>query len=193
MDMPGAGVENMMGMQIPYTSDVKWNFRDEKKGVKTKLKYSYGNDSSLIWGIDYINNDGGRYGKINNTLDMGMMGKKPMNVKTDMDLNKDTIATFIMNAYKYNDFEFTQGIRYEKSDYEVTRAQNVTPPMGKPTSSYQSFEKDEDNYAWELSGSYNYSDTGRTYLRYERGFTSPGPSLLTNKYGGSYYLNNLDS
>ena len=193
MDMPGAGVENMMGMQIPYTSDVKWNFKDEKKGVKTKLKYNYGNANSFIWGIDYINNNGGRYGKINNTLDMGMMGKKPMNVKTDMDLNKDTIATFFMNTYKYNDFEFTQGIRYEKSDYEVTRAQNVTPPMGKPTSSYQSFEKDEDNYAWELSGSYNYSDTGRTYLRYERGFTSPGPSLLTNKYGGSYYLNNLDS
>lgn len=34
MDMPGAGVENMMGIQIPYTSDVKWNFRDEKKELK---------------------------------------------------------------------------------------------------------------------------------------------------------------
>lgn len=178
-----------MLMDMPSESaDTKWNFKDEKKGVKTKLKYSYGNNNSIIWGIDYINNDGGRYGKVN--VNNAMMS---MNTKTDMDLNKDTIATFVMNTYKYNDFEFTQGIRYEKSDYEVTRAQNVTPPMGKPTSSYQAFEKDEDNYAWELSGSYNYSDTGRTYLRYERGFTSPGPSLLTNKYGGSYYLNNLDS
>lgn len=26
-----------------------------------------------------------------------------MNTKTDMDLNKDTIATFVMNTYKYND------------------------------------------------------------------------------------------
>lgn len=178
-----------MLMDMPSESaDTKWNFKDEKKGVKTKLKYSYGNNNSIIWGIDYINNDGGRYGKVN--VNNAMIS---MNTKTDMDLNKDTIATFVMNTYKHNDFEFTQGIRYENSDYEVTRAQNVTPPMGKPTSSYQSFEKDEDNYAWELSGSYNYSDTGRTYLRYERGFTSPGPSLLTNKYGGSYYLNNLDS
>lgn len=183
-----------MLMDMPSESaDTKWNFKDEKKGVKTKLKYSYGNNNSIIWGIDYINNDGGRYGKVN--VNNAMMS---MNTKTDMDLNKDTIATFVMNTYKYNDFEFTQGIRYEKSDYEVTRtsATKITssiPTMNKETFSSQIFTKDEDNYAWELSGSYNYSDTGRTYLRYERGFTSPGPSLLTNKYGGSYYLNNLDS
>ncbi|WP_175612911.1 TonB-dependent receptor family protein [Fusobacterium mortiferum] len=183
-----------MLMDMPSESaDTKWNFKDEKKGVKTKLKYSYGNNNSIIWGIDYINNDGGRYGKVN--VNNAMMS---MNTKTDMDLNKDTIATFVMNTYKYNDFEFTQGIRYEKSDYEVTRtsATKITssiPTMNKETFSSQTFTKDEDNYAWELSGSYNYSDTGRTYLRYERGFTSPGPSLLTNKYGGSYYLNNLDS
>jgi len=183
-----------MLMDMPSESaDTKWNFKDEKKGVKTKLKYSYGNNNSIIWGIDYINNDGGRYGKVN--VNNAMMS---MNTKTDMDLNKDTIATFVMNTYKYNDFEFTQGIRYEKSDYEVTRtsATKITssiPTMNKETFSSQTFTKDEDNYAWELSGSYNYSDTGRTYLRYERGFTSPGPSLLTNKYGGRYYLNNLDS
>ena len=183
-----------MLMDMPSESaDTKWNFKDEKKGVKTKLKYSYGNNNSIIWGIDYINNDGGRYGKVN--VNNAMIS---MNTKTDMDLNKDTIATFVMNTYKYNDFEFTQGIRYEKSDYEVTRtsATKITssiPTMNKETFSSQTFTKDEDNYAWELSGSYNYSDTGRTYLRYERGFTSPGPSLLTNKHGGSYYLNNLDS
>ena len=183
-----------MLMDMPSESaDTKWNFKDEKKGVKTKLKYSYGNNNSIIWGIDYINNDGGRYGKVN--VNNAMMS---MNTKTDMDLNKDTIATFVMNTYKYNDFEFTQGIRYEKSDYEVTRTSatkitSLIPTMNKETFSSQTFTKDEDNYAWELSGSYNYSDTGRTYLRYERGFTSPGPSLLTNKYGGSYYLNNLDS
>lgn len=183
-----------MLMDMPSESaDTKWNFKDEKKGVKTKLKYSYGNNNSIIWGIDYINNDGGRYGKVN--VNNAMIS---MNTKTDMDLNKDTIATFVMNTYKHNDFEFTQGIRYENSDYEVTRvsATKMTssiPAMNKETFSSQSFEKDEDNYAWELSGSYNYSDTGRTYLRYERGFTSPGPSLLTNKYGSSYYLNNLDS
>ena len=183
-----------MLMDMPSESaDTKWNFKDEKKGVKTKLKYSYGNNNSIIWGIDYINNDGGRYGKVN--VNNAMMS---MNTKTDMDLNKDTIATFVMNTYKYNDFEFTQGIRYEKSDYEVTRTSTTKitssiPTMNKETFSSQTFTKDENNYAWELSGSYNYSDTGRTYLRYERGFTSPGPSLLTNKYGGSYYLNNLDS
>lgn len=173
----------------PYKSVADWDFVDKKEGIKAKGKYSYGNGSSVIFGIDYINNDGGRYGDVNVS-----MTRPPMTVKTktDMDLNKDTIAGFLMNTYKYGDFEFNQGVRYEKSDYEVTRSKNVTV-NGKTTSSSQSFEKDEDNYAWEFSGSYNYSDTGRTYLRYERGFTSPGPSLLTNKYNNQYYLNDLDS
>ncbi len=183
-----------MNMNMPDKgSNSEWDFVDKKEGIKAKGKYSYGNGSSVIFGIDYINNDGGRYGEVK-------VPAMSMQTKTDMDLNKDTIAGFVMNTYKYGDFEFNQGVRYEKSNYEVTRSSSTfmppMPPMmpnGINTSSSQSFEKDEDNYAWELSGSYNYSDTGRTYLRYERGFTSPGPSLLTNKYGNKYYLNDLDS
>ncbi len=186
------GFHNTTTMNMDMPSDgasTEWDFVDKKEGIKAKGKYSYRNGSSVIFGIDYINNDGGRYGDVNVS-----MTRPPMTVKTktDMDLNKDTIAGFVMNTYKYGDFEFNQGVRYEKSDYEVTRSKNVTV-NGKTTSSSQSFEKDEDNYAWEFSGSYNYSDTGRTYLRYERGFTSPGPSLLTNKYNNQYYLNDLDS
>ena len=51
-----------------------------------------------------------------------------------------------MNTYKYNDFEFTQGIRYEKSDYEVTRtsATKITssiPTMNKETSALKHSQK----------------------------------------------------
>lgn len=182
MDMPSKGAET------------NWNFEDEKKGVKSKLKYKYGEDSSLIFGVDYIKNNGGRYGKIDAQSRM-----VSVNTKTDMDLNKDTLGIFVMNKSKYNDFEFTQGVRYEKSDYQVARTSvtKMTSPIPamnieKITPS-QAFKTTEENYAYELSGSYNYSDTGRTYLRYERGFTSPAPALLTNKYGGNYYLNDLNS
>lgn len=177
LDLNIIGFHSQTNMELDMINDgLIWDFKDKKEGIKPKLKYTYGNNSSIIFGIDYIKNGGGRYGKVP-AMNMTM---------TSMDLNKDTFAGFIMNTYKYSNFELTQGIRYEKSEYDLTKGS----PISKK---YQSFEKDEDNYAWELSGSYNYSDTGRTYLRYERGFTSPGPSLLTNKYGSSYYLNNLDS
>ncbi len=48
-----------------------------------------------------------------------------------------------------------------------------------------------------MSANYLYSDTGKTYIRYERGFTSPPPALLTNKVTeagvAEYYLNDLKS
>lgn len=198
ISMPSGGTSTMNHMTLPYTAKTDFDFVDKKEGAKVKAKYSYGDDSSVIFGIDYTNNDGGRYGTVNSLYTYRGMSFLDVNVKTDMDLNKDTIAGFVMNNYKYGNFEFNQGFRYERSDYEVNRSTSTTrvsmvPDMNGSSSSSSAFDKNEDNYAWELSGGYNYSDTGRTYVRYERGFTSPGPSLLTNKYNRTYYLNDLDS
>lgn len=165
---------------MPAIPPSKWRFEDKKKGIKPKLKYSYGDDSSVIFGLDYIDNTGGRYGIIN-TPQMPPIPPILYNTKyRNISLGKETLAGFVMNNYKYNNFEFNQGIRYEKSDYDIKRGN-----LNK--------SKDESNIAYELSGNYLYSDTGKTYLRYERGFTAPQPALLTNKYGGNYYLNDLDS
>lgn len=172
-------------------SKADWNFEDKKKGSKLKLKYLYGKGSSILSGIDYVDNTGGRYGDIKNIVQMGPMTRE-MKVNTDMDLNKKTLAGFIMNNYKYNKFQFNQGIRYEKSDYDIKRKSIVQPPMGPSKVSSSSFDKKMDNVAWELSGNYLYSDTGKGYIRYEKGFTTPQPALLTNKYNKNYYLNNLN-
>ncbi|NME36064.1 MULTISPECIES: TonB-dependent receptor [Fusobacterium] len=178
MSMPGESSMRPGSPLTPYK--ITWNFKDKKTGIKPKLKYAYGDDSSLIFGLDYIKNDGGRYGK--NQI-QGM----PMSISMgNMDLNKETLAGFIMNNYKIGDFEFNQGFRYENSDYEVSR-------YGSKFSKNTSYTKDENNYAYELGGSYRYSDIGRTYLRYERGFTTPAPALLTNKWNKQYNLNNLES
>lgn len=32
-------------------------FRDKKKGIKSKLRYAYGEGSSVIFGLEYIDND----------------------------------------------------------------------------------------------------------------------------------------
>ena len=167
------------------------DFKDKKTGIKPKFKYTYGNDSSLIFGMDYIKNDGGRYQIIDQK---GM----PLKITNNMDLNKETLAGFVMNNYRFGDFEFNQGFRYEKAKYDISRqkikeskAPIIIPGEIGPKYSY---EKDENNYAYELSGNYFYSDTGKTYLRYERGFTAPAPALLTDKNSeGEYILNNLES
>ncbi len=165
-------VTPMGAMYMNMSSD----FPDEKKGVKAKLKYSYGDESSIIFGADYIKNEGGRY----MYMDQNMSPMMPSGLISSMDLNKDTIAGFVMNNYRTGNFEFNQGLRYEKADYSIVRG---------------NIDKDynEDNFAYELSGNYLYSDLGKTYVRYEKGFTSPPVGLMTNKWSDVYYDSNVET
>lgn len=169
-------------------------FDDKKVGIKPKFKYSYGENefagSSVVFGFDYIDNDAQRW------ANMDQMGISV----TENDFNKKTYAGFIMNNLKYNKFEFNQGIRYEKSDYDINRKSVTTIPASGMSPIIKSINKskDEDNFAFELSGSYLYSDTGKVYTRLEQGFTSPPPALLTDtiptgKISSKYELNDLKS
>ena len=171
-------------MDVSVWQDGK--FEDKKWGVKPKLRYSYGEGSNLIFGMDYINNKATRYSGTT-TL---MSGKTSLSETTN-DLEKETISGYVMNNYVWGNFEFAQGIRYERANYDVGR--KTIRSSGKNEG--VSVTSDEDNFAYELSANYLYSDTGKTYIRYERGFTSPPPALLTNKdkATGEYYLNDLKS
>ncbi|WP_291256739.1 TonB-dependent receptor [Fusobacterium sp.] len=178
-------------------------FDDKKKGIKPKLKYSYGKNefanSSVIVGFDYIDNDAQRLANME-------MGAHAPVVTTTNDFNKTTYAGFIMNNLKYNDFEFNQGFRFEKAEYDIFRSSSTSiggKTMGKPK--IVNTSKSEENFALELSGSYLYSDTGKVYTRLEQGFTSPPPALLTDAVpyeksvmgrpmsGTKYELNDLES
>lgn len=155
-------------------------FDDKKIGIKPKFKYSYGegefNGSSVVFGVDYIDN----------------------NLKSSTDKNKNnftkkTFAAFVMNNLRYNSFEFNQGFRYEKSKYDLER--NLINKKTKNIDKTINKKRDMENIAYELSGSYLYSDTGKIYLRLEEGFTTPPPALLTNKLTVDkkkyYFLNDL--
>lgn len=186
----------IMGPTLPYRMEQTSKFEDEKWGIKPKFKYSYGQGSNLILGMDYINNKATRYAKTYTVMPDGApVPPFPSKISTSIttnDLKKETISGFLMNNYVWNNFEFNQGIRYEKANYDVTRGtirtngNNDTPI---------SVDKSEDNFAYELGANWLYSDTGKTYVRYEKGFTSPPPALLTNKdeKTGDYYLNDLKS
>lgn len=162
-------------------------FKDKKQGIKTKMRYSYGEGSSVIFGLEYIDNDAKRD---------SLMNMPPMmnSLKTINDLNKKTYSGFVMNNYVWNNFEFAQGIRYEKAEYDVKKYGSRIRSGVTVQDPSISMTTDEDNFAYELSANWLYSDTGKTYVRYEKGFTSPPPALLTNKSPEKgYYLNDLKS
>ncbi|MGN0944015.1 MULTISPECIES: TonB-dependent receptor family protein [Fusobacterium] len=188
LDLNVVAFHQETNMDIGDKGEKSYGFFDDKKtGIKPKLKYSYGDDSSLILGMDYIDNEAQRW------ANMDQMG---INVTTN-DFTKKTFGIFAMNNYKYNKFEFNQGIRYEKSDYDISRT-SVTKMGQMSVNKSINKNRDMDNFAFELSGSYLYSDTGKLYTRLEQGFTSPPPALLTDTVptgvmSSKYELNDLDS
>lgn len=158
--------------------DMRAAFDDEKKGASAKLKYTYGQyDSNIIIGIDYLDNELNRVMKSNTiTTVRGTTTIKPGS-DLDVTASKESISGFVLNTFKYNDkWEFIQGIRYEHADYKMKRISNGlhVDIDGSP--------KEHNNIALELAANYLYSDTGNIYLKFERGYTSPAPALITNKY-----------
>ena len=191
---PDSLTETKMGSTMKVNRESDGEFEDKKWGVKPKFRYSYGEGSSLIFGADYIKNKASRYSySYMPVITPPMMaGMSLADITTTNDLEKETISGYVMNNYVWGNFEFAQGIRYERANYDIARGTTRTSGNNdKPIST----SSDEDNFAYELSANYLYSDTGKTYIRYERGFTSPPPALLTNKdkATGEYYLNDLKS
>ena len=159
------------------------NFEDRKISIKAKDKYTYDNNgSNIIIGLGYTDDNMIRASK------MELVGKMKL-VDTHMDLTKKTFESFALNTYKVNNFEFIQGLRYEKSKFDGSR---------RNLDDVSTVKRDMNNWAGTLAVNHLYSDTGNVYLKYERGFTSPSPSQLSDKVRTSsgafdYVTNNLKS
>ena len=159
------------------------NFEDRKISIKSKDKYTYDNSgSNIIIGLGYTDDNMIRASK------MELVGKMKL-VDTHMDLTKKTFESFALNTYKVNNFEFIQGLRYEKSKFDGSR---------RNLDDVSTVKRDMNNWAGTLAVNHLYSDTGNVYLKYERAFTSPSPSQLSDKVRTSsgafdYVTNNLKS
>lgn len=159
------------------------NFEARKISIKAKDKYTYDNNgSNVIIGLGYTDDNMIRASK------MELVGKMKL-VDTHMDLTKKTFESFALNTYKVNNFEFIQGLRYEKSKFDGSR---------RNLDDVSTVKRDMNNWAGTLAVNHLYSDTGNVYLKYERAFTSPSPSQLSDKVRTSsgafdYVTNNLKS
>ena len=158
-------------------------FKDTKKAIKVKDKFTYDNaGSNLVIGLGYIDNDMLRVAK------RELVGKRVL-ADTKLDLSKKTFETFALNTYKIDKVEFIQGLRFENSKYNGTRKNNTD---------VVDIKRSKDNWAGSLAVNYLYSDTGNIYLKYERAFTSPAPGQLVDKVEiapkiFTYKVNNLKS
>ncbi|PHI17394.1 hemin receptor [Fusobacterium polymorphum] len=158
-------------------------FKDTKKAIKIKDKFTYDNaGSNIVVGLGYTDNDMVRVSK------MELVGKRVM-ADTKLDLTKKTFEVFALNTFKVNKFELIQGLRFENSKYDGTRKNNTDT---------LDIKKSKDNWAGSLAVNYLYSDTGNVYTKYERAFTSPAPGQLVDKVETApniytYKVNNLKS
>ena len=141
-------------------------------GVRAKLDWNNLNDNTLLIGLDYTRQKAGL--AYNNYKYKGKdeHGTIYEAIPLHYDYDKGTYALFALNTIKWDNFEFTQGVRRELTRWQFDKA-DTTEGKG-------SDQSDRWNSAFELSAAYNYRDTGRIYARYERGYTVPDGLQITD-------------
>lgn len=120
---------------------------DNREGIKVKDKFTYGNGNNIILGAGYTNHN---------------------MVLSNIKVEKKTLESFVLNTLKFGKFEFSQGLRFEKSKYQGDAAKAFGLKTGETS-------KKLDNYGASLALNYLYSNAGNVYVKYERAFNTPAP------------------
>ncbi|MCR2108872.1 TonB-dependent receptor, partial [Campylobacter upsaliensis] len=179
-------------------------FEDTLMGVNFKNKLNYANNSYFVFGYEFAHHDAKRKSVVHYSVNSTM----PPNgfsmshtMTTLMDMDKQSHSFYMLDSHEFNDFfSLSGGTRYEFSLYDTNRNynSNMMMNMGRPTNTNtkEFFNTDDTshNLAFELTPNFTYSNTGKIYAKYERGFISPSPSQLVNKdqKNKSYYSADLD-
>lgn len=147
-------------------------------GTKLKLDVNYWDTSNLLIGFDYSRQSADLDYDGKDLAGIGSDGYYIWNIiPYNFNYDRTIAALFVLNNYRVGQFEFTQGIRRESTQWDFNKVgQNISGAE----------ERNSWNTAFELSAAWLYRDTGRVYLRYERGYTTPdGLQISDQVYHGS--------
>ncbi|HEH4644568.1 TPA: TonB-dependent receptor [Campylobacter coli] len=185
------------GMSVPVYQDGS-GFEDTLTGINLKNKINYKDDSYFIFGYEFANHDAKRTSIVHYDVNIPVF-QMSHTMTTLMDMNKQSHSVFALDSHQFNDiFSISGGARYEYSLYDTHRSYTSKMIMfGRPLpSTPELFDTDStsNNFAFEITPNFKYSDTGNVYIKYERGFISPTPAQFVNKDQTSqkYYAANLD-
>ncbi|EPX1493384.1 TonB-dependent receptor [Campylobacter coli] len=183
------------GMSLPVYQNGS-GFEDTLTGISLKTKLNYANNSYFIFGYEFANHDAKRTSIVHYNVPAIQMSHT---MTTLMDMNKQSHSVFALDSHQFNDiFSISGGARYEYSLYDTHRSYTSKMIMGgtQRPSNPELFDADDtsNNFAFEITPNFKYSDTGNIYAKYERGFISPTPAQLVNKDQATqkYYTANLD-
>ncbi|EAJ4447048.1 TonB-dependent receptor [Campylobacter jejuni] len=185
------------GMNLPVYQNGS-GFEDTLTGISLKNKLNYANNSYFIFGYEFANHDAKRTSIIH--YDVNTNGFQMSHTMTTlMDMTKQSHSIFALDSHEFNDiFSISGGARYEYSLYNTNRnytSNMIISSVPRP-STPELFSTDDTshNFAFEITPNFKYSDTGKLYIKYERGFVSPSPAQFVNKDKNSqkYYSANLN-
>ncbi|HED6851410.1 TPA: TonB-dependent receptor [Campylobacter coli] len=188
------------GMSVPVYQDGS-GFEDTLTGINLKNKINYKDDSYFIFGYEFANHDAKRTSIVHYDVNIPVF-QMSHTMTTLMDMNKQSHSVFALDSHQFNDiFSISGGARYEYSLYDTHRSYTSKMIMfGRPLpSTPELFDTDStsNNFAFEITPNFKYSDTGNIYAKYERGFISPTPAQFVNRSNSNangappYYSSNL--
>lgn len=177
---------------LSYYADYIGTFTEEKFKINPSLKYSYGNNSYVIFGYDYKLQNSDR--DFENFMDMYKVYK--------VESEKESHGGYIFNKTTVGNFEFMQGVRREWTYFDTTKTSHyyhkITPTFvgnGYIDTGLkrEKIKKSMVNDSFEVATNYIYSPTGNIYARFEQSFRTPVPTEFQDKSNNSYSINNLEA
>ncbi|ARJ57309.1 TonB-dependent receptor [Campylobacter cuniculorum] len=158
-------------------------FEDGLRGVTLKARYNYEENSYFTLGYEFAYHDAQRNSKVFYSVPPIITYHR---MTTLMDMDKQSHSLFILDSHNLGALFLNFGLRYEYSLYDTARtyrnqmAGRILANSIDTTSRFDT-HKTIDNFAFEITPNYQYSDTGSLYFKYERGFISPTPAQLVNR------------
>ena len=176
------------------------SFDEQKFGLKAQIDWTHDN-GQLLAGLESIFEKAKRNPIQHLTTSKLNTGNNSeanfiFTINTPLNISQWTNAVFFLEKYDLTDsFSLQGGARYQMTKSKIDASGDISadarvikPVAGsagkKSVILDESLEKNHDNFAFEFTPAFRYSDTGVVYGRYERGFSPVPAYAMLQRTGG---------